>query len=555
MKKISLINKHWLLLVFAMFLCLFSLNAFNVKADSKKSSDLFDGYWGTAKVRVDSSGDAVVSNGKIFNSNDRALGSDPNPQLINANDLNFIYSLYPQIRSITFNNVKAPENSNQLIPQYLPRLKIIDVSGLDTSDVTNMSNMFNVPCQIEYVKGLSNMDTSRVTDMSNMFGCFGTQNHDSFKQSRLDIGNWDVSNVKNFNNFCGQLLPDSVTSLDLSNWDTHLAINNMQQIFGYPFTAIYLQKLTIGPKCIFSSDSLVDQWIRIAPFSNGPSLSVVNSNDGKVVHYSLQDGAPHQGTYVNSVSTISEAGYERAYEDIENNPNYNYKKILDDPDIDSNYHYGYLMGARAASAKTSSGTPGAPGMPGASGKPGAQGAPGMPGAQGAPGMPGTQGPQGPRGKDGKVIFSYFNDVRKNAILKINTTVYKKMSFRNANILFSNSKNIAKNNLCFIEYAVKLNNKTIAYKLLNAYNHKLLGYVKIDKNNAFFFYKPNKANFVCVINPSGIYSYANKNLTGKKVKHYAQNTKIKFKRLYYNNKHSVIELTNGKYMSIRNLITK
>ena len=46
-------------------------------------------------------------------------------------------------------------------------LKTINWYSFDTSNVTNMSGMFNY-CSIESLN-LSNFDTSKVTDMSDMF--------------------------------------------------------------------------------------------------------------------------------------------------------------------------------------------------------------------------------------------------------------------------------------------------------------------------------------------------------------------------------------------------
>ena len=90
------------------------------------------------------------------------------------------------------------------------RLKTLNVSNLDTSQVTNMSNMFYA-CMGLTSLDLSNFDTSQVTNMSDMFGgCMGL--------TSLDVSKWNtsqVTNMSNMFNYCTGL-----ASLDLSNFDT-----------------------------------------------------------------------------------------------------------------------------------------------------------------------------------------------------------------------------------------------------------------------------------------------------------------------------------------------
>lgn len=71
--------------------------------------------------------------------------------------------------------------------------KSIDVSGLDTSNVTNMSNMFyNLP-NLENIVGLTNFNTSNATNMSSMFYYTGST-------GTIDISSFDTSNVTNMRN-------------------------------------------------------------------------------------------------------------------------------------------------------------------------------------------------------------------------------------------------------------------------------------------------------------------------------------------------------------------
>ncbi|EAC5449671.1 BspA family leucine-rich repeat surface protein, partial [Listeria monocytogenes] len=70
---------------------------------------------------------------------------------------------------------------------YTHKLTELDVSGLDTSAVTNMNCMFNY-CSVLEELDVSNFDTSSVTTMRDMFGSSG-------KLEKLDVSNFDTSSV------------------------------------------------------------------------------------------------------------------------------------------------------------------------------------------------------------------------------------------------------------------------------------------------------------------------------------------------------------------------
>lgn len=97
----------------------------------------------------------------------------------------------------------------------------IDVSMLDTSKVTNMNSMFKSPQSSTTIRGLKNFNTSNVTNMAYMFtGYVSFENLD-------DIANWDVRNVKSMQFMFNR---HQNTILDLSNWDTN-KVNNMSYMF------------------------------------------------------------------------------------------------------------------------------------------------------------------------------------------------------------------------------------------------------------------------------------------------------------------------------------
>ena len=97
----------------------------------------------------------------------------------------------------------------------------IDLSALDTSEVTDMRNMFQYNESLTNLD-LSNFDTSQVTNMSRMF-------YYCRSLTSLDVSRFDTSNVVDMSDMfyeCSKL-----TSLDLSNFDTS-EVTNMQGMFG-----------------------------------------------------------------------------------------------------------------------------------------------------------------------------------------------------------------------------------------------------------------------------------------------------------------------------------
>lgn len=99
------------------------------------------------------------------------------------------------------------------------QLKSLDVSNFDTSKVTDMGSMFD---NLRVVKTLdiSNFDTSKVTNMWRMFGLWDATN--------LDVSKLNTSKVTNMGemfNSCSEL-----TTLDLSNFDTS-NVTNISRMF------------------------------------------------------------------------------------------------------------------------------------------------------------------------------------------------------------------------------------------------------------------------------------------------------------------------------------
>ena len=96
----------------------------------------------------------------------------------------------------------------------------LDVSNWKTGNVTNMSNMFNGASRLASLD-VSNWDTGNVTDMSSMF-------NGASSLTDLDVSNWKTGNVTNMSNMFNRA--SRLASLDVSNWDTG-NVTNMSWMF------------------------------------------------------------------------------------------------------------------------------------------------------------------------------------------------------------------------------------------------------------------------------------------------------------------------------------
>ena len=98
--------------------------------------------------------------------------------------------------------------------------EIDGLENLDTSEVTDMSHMFNFLTSLKSIN-LSNFDTSKVKSMEGMFeGCRSLEN--------IELGNFDTKEVTNMASmfaFC-----DKLQSLDLSYFETQ-SVTDMNQMF------------------------------------------------------------------------------------------------------------------------------------------------------------------------------------------------------------------------------------------------------------------------------------------------------------------------------------
>ncbi|HFX3861129.1 TPA: BspA family leucine-rich repeat surface protein, partial [Enterococcus faecium] len=121
-------------------------------------------------------------------------------------------------------------------------LTTLDVSDWDTSKVTTMYSMFN-NCHSLTSLDVSNWDTSNVTDMSGMFDMFELGTSSSL--TSLDVSNWDTSKVTTMYSMFRDCR--NLTILDASDWDTS-NVTDMTQMFAISLTRAPLLVKTTDTK-------------------------------------------------------------------------------------------------------------------------------------------------------------------------------------------------------------------------------------------------------------------------------------------------------------------
>ncbi|RXF26299.1 BspA family leucine-rich repeat surface protein [Enterococcus faecalis] len=143
----------------------------------------------------------------------------------------------------------------------------INLSGLDTSQVTDMTNMFS-SCSKLTSLDLSSFNTSQVTSMEGMFsGCSGL--------TSLNVSNFDTSAVTQMNGmFTGC---SGLTSLNVSNFDTS-AVTNMHSMFKGCSGLTSLNVSSVS----FKTDKVTEMTDMFAGCSGLTSLDVSRFNTSEV---------------------------------------------------------------------------------------------------------------------------------------------------------------------------------------------------------------------------------------------------------------------------------
>ena len=151
--------------------------------------------------------------------------------------------------------------------QKIKNILEIDLSNFDTSEATNMSNMFYGMSNLTTLN-LSNFDTSKVTDMSLMF-------YDMRNLTSLNLSNFDTSKVTDMHNmFYGM---SNLTTLNLSNFDTSKVTSMGLMFYG-------MSNVTALDLSNFNTSKVTNMGNMFSSMTNLTSLNLSSFNTSEVTN-------------------------------------------------------------------------------------------------------------------------------------------------------------------------------------------------------------------------------------------------------------------------------
>ena len=145
-------------------------------------------------------------------------------------------------------------------------LTSIDFTNFNTSNVTDMSEMFRECNLSASIIGLENWDTSNVTRMHYMFG--------ECNLTSLDLSKWDTSNVTDMS-YMFYFNDNLISIVGLENWNTS-NVTNMSSMFSI---CMSLTSLNVSN---FNTSKVTDMSEMFRRCEQLTSLNVSNFNTSKV---------------------------------------------------------------------------------------------------------------------------------------------------------------------------------------------------------------------------------------------------------------------------------
>ena len=289
--NLKLIKK--LVFVLILFAFGFMLNTNTVKADPTKEAYFKDGtsidnFFKIRTTYKKGFRKATAEEWAARGNKGWVLSTDDSPYPIYVWDLDTDW-VYGSEADIIYLN---PDSSNML---SMTNFNSIDLSGVDTSKVINMQNMFAFSAYVRTLD-ISNFNTSNVTNMSGMFQDFGVYNLDlrNFNTSKVtdmsymfknqysylksvDLSSFDTSKVTDMSYMF--MSCDSVTSLNLSNFYTP-EVTNMKNMFS---GMRELESLDISN---FSTSKVTDMSSMFSGIKKLKTLDIRNFNTSNVTDMS-----------------------------------------------------------------------------------------------------------------------------------------------------------------------------------------------------------------------------------------------------------------------------
>ena len=244
-----------------------------VPATAVESWDISEAGDGSVMAYVEKTGEVLEpapSNAKIY-SNDEKVNDMSKPIYatpLSETNTNYAYKL-------TIGGKDGIIANESMIGYFyeFTNMTSIDLSVLDTSEVTNMSNMFSACIRLTSLD-VSNFDTSKVIDMSDMFD-------QCYMLTSLDLRNFNTSEVIDMSSMFSACI--SLTSLDVSNFDTSKVIDMSDMFSRSDFDSMHIEKINVSN---FDTSKVIDMSDMFAGCSSLTSLDVSNFDTSKVINMS-----------------------------------------------------------------------------------------------------------------------------------------------------------------------------------------------------------------------------------------------------------------------------
>ena len=173
----------------------------------------------TYKVTIGGKGGIIANESMIYYFKDFSQMTSIDLSALDTSEVTDMHDMFVYCYSLTSLDVSNFNTSNVTNMSGMfaacGGLTSLDLSNFNTSNVTNMANMFN-GCDRLKDLNLTNFSTSKVTDMGGMF-------YDCSSLTSLDLSNFDTSKVTSMGSMF--YLCSSLTSLNLSSFDTQNLTN------------------------------------------------------------------------------------------------------------------------------------------------------------------------------------------------------------------------------------------------------------------------------------------------------------------------------------------
>ncbi len=138
----------------------------------------------------------------------------------NVSDMSFMFASTVSANEMSFTELDVSNWDTSSVTtmdrmfQLCSSLEELNVSGWNTSKVTTMSGMFQ-RCKSLHTLDVSNWDTSSVENLSFMFHC------ENMPLGTIDVSKWDVSKVRTFDHFIAHA---KLTLIGVENWKNSVVV-------------------------------------------------------------------------------------------------------------------------------------------------------------------------------------------------------------------------------------------------------------------------------------------------------------------------------------------